>query len=277
VIVVSILSILLLVGVSRSFFTKFADKSQGGSVSIEGSVTDKNPTGDEEDEDPAVDEILLNAFTNFSSDVGFTTNLDKKVGNTISVITDTTLSENEILDYHKSEAVSNSGGFFGFMPIEEELKAEALVAQFDIYIKSDDTASNPMAFQIYFTNSLESTPFIATVRIASDAFYFGSIQSPVSGGTPVTCTNALAYDTWHTITMKINMSSTEKFKAEFYDGDFKIGESYVFTNYNRDDNPSVNNNVSGIMFRSNSSAVIHTYVDNISIKVGSCKALGISN
>ena len=218
------------------------------------------PAGDEDDG------LFINSSTNFSNANGLTTDVYSSIVENFDAI------HGNVVKYEKATNADGSGKNTSWVPSSAVL-ADAMEATFDIYIDKAGTVANGMAFQIYFA-TVKTTPFTAVIKTDANGFCFGALSS-ASGGSTTYCTSSLAYDTWHTVTIKINMSSNEHFKATFYADGNEIGSSKVFTNYDKVADAVVNHTVSGIYFQSNSSAKTFMYLDNISIKAGTLEALGM--
>ena len=221
------------------------------------------PADDEEEED---DGFVINASTDFSTSANLTTDAYSSIVENFDAI------RGSVVKYEKATNASGSGRNTSWVP-SSQMTAEAMEATFDIYFDKAGTVANGMAFQVYF-DTVSTTPFTAVIKTEANGFSFGALSS-ANGGSTTYCTSSLAYDTWHTITIRINMSSNEHFKATFIANGVEIGSSKVFTNYNKVSGATVNKTVRGIYFQSNSSAKSLMYLDNMSIKAGTLEAMGL--
>lgn len=220
-----------------------------------------------DDDEIEYDGLEIDASTDFSTSDGLVSDTYSTIVENFDAI------HGSVVKYDKSTTASGSGRNMSYRPLGAEVIADAVEVTFDIYIDRAGTGNFSTIFQLAFA-SAKNTPFTAPIQTTAQGFRFYALSTPV-GGSAANYTSYLTYDEWHTVTIKVNMSSGEHFNAEFYADGEKIGSSTLFTNYNKVEGAEPLKNVGGLYFQSYSSSNVLMYLDNVSVKAGTLEAMGL--
>ena len=208
---------------------------------------------------------------------------DVSSGKGLSISTGLTETNNINIEYFdatrgnviKVEKSDGSGKSFGFVPLTSDTMADALEVSFDIYIDSKYSSTyKDILYQLYFA-TIDKSPYYPIIRAKADGFCFKDIETPNGAVKWGADSKSISYDEWHTITIKINMTSKDAFVANYYSDGALVYTSTNYGNYRKNDNAEVNNYIKGVWFQTWGATKTLSYIDNISIKAGTLEAMGV--